>query len=492
MARNKIFETIFSWMPTIRKIPREPVSITPTMRPWGPEWALPMPGYRDHTIPITADRLREDSRTLLAQMFKHDPDVSAAVASYLTMSDTPLTMWVHDADDQIDPVATAKLQKMVHFLTRQTDFDEGFVFKQNLQTLCQEIRYMLLLRGAVGAELVYDKRLVPQRIQQLDMRTVFWFEHESGVYKPQQRTAGLETFVDLDIPTFFVSYHRRDVTAIYPESDFVSVINTAASRQQIIDDLYRIMQTTGFPRISLKVMEDVLAKNAPIQVRDDANALQSWMRQRLNEVARSFAGIRPDMPFAHFDSVEPSILNEKMSGATLNIDSIIGVLNAQNQAALKTMATVIGRGNGTTGVASVEARIACMNADQLNVGVKQLLDQILTFAIHSYGIQGYVVTNFAPSELRPTTELEPQLALRSARLLKDLSLGLITDEEYTLKMYGRLPNKDAPKLSGTNFPPQGGPSINTDNISPNEGSLDRSMVPQGGSDAARSSAIPTG
>jgi hypothetical protein len=300
----------------------------------------------------------------------------------------------------------------------------------------------------------------------------------------------LETFVNLDIPTFFVSYHRRDVTQIYPESDFVSVINTAAARQQVIDDLYRIMQVTGYPRIALQVVEDVLSKNAPINVRDDANALQTWMRARLAEVASSFAGIRPDMPFAHFDSVKPSIINEKNPGAAVNISNVIDVLNAQNQAALKTMATVIGRGSGATGVASVEARIACMNADQLNKPLKQLLDQIFTFLIHCHGVQGYVVTCFDPSELRPATELEPQLALRAARLLKDLSLGLITDEQYSLAMYGRLPNEGAPKLSGTNFPPTGGPVVNTDNVSPNEGTLDRSLVPQGGK-MAKSDSVPT-
>jgi hypothetical protein len=488
MARSSIFEYVFANLPTIRRIPRDPQSATPTYRPSMSQWALNVPDYRKHLSTLYEDRLVKDSRDLLADMFKNDPDVSAAVGGYLTMADTPLTIMVRDDNEKIDAEATKKIQRLIRTLTRQTDFKDGFVLKQNLDMLCQELRYMLLLRGAIGGELVFNSKLIPERLQQVDMKTVYWFEAESGVYKPQQRLSTAMDFIDLDIPTFFVAYHRRDVTKIYPISDFTSVINTAAARQQVINELYRIMQVTGFPRISLKVVEEVLLKNAPVSVRDDTNAMQVWARQRLNEVANSFANIRSDQPFAHFDSVEPSVINDKNPGMAVDISRVIEVLNAQNQAALKTMATVIGRGNGTTGVASVEARIAAMNADQLNVPVKQFLDQVLTFLLNVYGIRGFVDCKFAPAELRPATELEPQLVLRASRLRTDLSMGLITDEEYSMEMYGRLPHNDAPKLSGTNFNPSGGPSVRTTDVSPNQGSLDRSMVPEG-SDAARSDAV---
>lgn len=490
MARKNIIENMFSNLPTIRQIPRTPQAATPTFRPTMKQWALPVIDYRRHLRTLYDERLYEDSRDLLADMFKNDPDVSAAVGGYLTMADTRLTMVVRDDTGQIDPDATAKLHKVVQNLSHQTDFKNGFQFRPNLPMLCQELRYMLLLRGAIGAELVFNDKLIPERIQQVDMRTIFWFEQESGEYKPQQRLVNGASFafIDLDIPTFFVAYHRRDVTKIYPVSDFVSVINTAAARQLVINELFRVMQVTGFPRIALKVLEEVLIKNAPVAVRDDANQLQAWARARLQEIAASFANIRSDQPFAHFDSVEPSVINEKNPAAALDITDVISVLNAQNQAALKTMATVIGRGNGTTGVASVEARLAAMFADQLNVPVKQLLDQILTFVLHTYGTRGFVDCKFDPAELRPATELEPQLVLRAARLRADLSLGLITDEEYSLQMYGRLPHPDAPKLSGTNFNPQGGPTVRTNDVSPNQGSLDRSMTPEG-SDMNRSDGV---
>ncbi|WP_163333995.1 hypothetical protein, partial [Klebsiella aerogenes] len=70
---------------------------------------------------------------------------------------------------------------------------------------------------------------------------------------------------------------------------------------------------------------------------------------------------------------------------------------------------------------------------------------------HQDGYQGFARVEFDPAELRPWTELEPQLTVRSQRLREDLSDGLITDVEYHLWVYKRLPPPGAPQLSGTGF-----------------------------------------
>lgn len=467
----------------IKKAPTKAVSITATHQPANKDQILSAPQYREHLSSLYDNRTAKTSQQLLQDLFKDDPDLSAAVGSYLTLADTPLSMLVYNAEGAIDPASTATLYKLVRLLSRSTDYTQGFTLKMNMAMLCQELRYMIMLRGAVGAEMVFNKLLVPERVQQVDMASIEWFEKEPGKYKPRQKVPGSNNGVLLDIPSFFVAFHRRDPTKIYPGSDFLSAINTIAARQQVINDLYRIMQVTGYPRIALKVVEEVLMKSAPPAVREDPEALANWANGQISAVSAAFSSLRADQAFAHFDSVEPSMINEKNPGAGLDITNVIEVLNAQNQAALKTMATVIGRGNGSVQVASAEVRIAAMNADQLNVPIKQLLDQLLTFLINVYGIQGFVEVTFAPAELRPELELEPQKVLRQSRLQNDLSLGVITDEEYHLAMYGRLPSPDAPQLAGTGFMNQA-PTVRTDNVSPNNGSLERSLVPEGGGAAA--------
>src|SRR5690606_4170302 len=107
-----------------------------------------VPTYREHLQALRDNRLNQSSQDLLKAMFKQDPDVSAAVGAFLTLADTPLTMVVRDLDGNIDPTGSAALPKLVRALTSPTDYTAGFTFKTNMAMLCQEMRYMLMLRGA--------------------------------------------------------------------------------------------------------------------------------------------------------------------------------------------------------------------------------------------------------------------------------------------------------------------------------------------------------
>lgn len=459
---------------------------TGTYNPQQTDRTLTLPGYQEHLTDIFTSRTADDSRTLIKALMKTDPDMSATVNSYLTLANTQPLILVRDLEGQIDPDATKELQKAIKLLTSQVDYTQGFQFKRSLETLCEEMRFMVLLRGAIGTELILDKALAPTDMRMVDMASVRWYEKKPGEYKPVQEiqggTAG-NNEISLDIPTFFASFYRRDPTTIYTYSPFVSAINTIAARQQVINDLYRIMQKTGYPRMSVKVVEEVLVKNAPANIRNDPDQLRLWMNARLSEVRSSIEGIRADQAFVHFDAVEPGIMNEKSPGVGINIDNVIETLNAQNQAGLKTMSTVIGRGTSGVNTSSVEARIAAMNADELNQPIAETLTKMFSFILHQTGYQGFAEVSFAKAELRPDLELETMRALKSARLLTDLSHGIITDIEYHLAMYGRLPPDGAPELSGTGFmePVEG---IDASKASPNGDPLGRSLSPAGSRQSA--------
>lgn len=480
MAAAPSLDRLFAETGVVKKVAKAAASITPTFQPSQKDQILTVPTYREHLTSLRDNRLSQTSQDLLKAMFKGDPDVSAAVGSWMTLSDTEMSVLVYDIDGQIDEAATSEVPKLLRALTTPADYLNGFTFKPGMALLRQEMRYMLMLRGAIGNELVFNKDLVPTHLQHVDMASIEWFEKEPGSYKPRQKVQGKNDGVVLDIPSFFVSYHRRDPTTMYATSDFVSVINTAAARTQVINDLYRIMQITGFPRIDIKVLEETLIENAPETVKKDPKLLREWASDRLNDVATTFAELRSDQSFVHMDSIEASILNDKNPGAALNISEVIEVLNAQNQAALKTMATVIGRGSGSATASSVEARIAAMNADQLNVPVADQLSQVVTFLINVYGIQGFAEVSFAPAELRPSLELEAQRSLKAARLRQDLSDGILTDVEYHLKMYNRLPPPGYTALSGTGFAgaaPVG--QVDAADVTPNSDPMGKSQTGEG-------------
>jgi hypothetical protein len=449
---------------------------------------LPVPVAREHLSDLLTNRQTQNANQLMEGLFRSDPDVSAAVGAYLTLADTPMRMVVRTPEGEIDAAATLDAQKIFRALTSVTDYTLGFQLKADGRTLCQELRTMMLLRGAAGGELVLDKALVPSRIQHVDMSTIEWVEKVNGEYKPQQKVAATGQIIDLNIPNFFVSHHRRLPTTPYAQSDFVSAINTIAARQQVINDLYRIMRLTGFPRMTVEIVEEIMTNSAPASVKNDPVALRQWLSDRRDEIAGQFGDLRADQTIVHYDSSKLGMLNDAKPGAAMDITPVIEALNAQNQAGLKTMATVIGRGKSGVNTGTVEARIAAMNADQLNIPVAQFLSQMLTFAINLYGTAGFVEVTFEPAELRPNLELEPQRIIKQSRLQTDLSLGLITDEHYHWEMYGRLPPASAPVLSGTGFAEPQTAGVDTGSVSANSDPLGRSVAPAG-SEASKSKGV---
>lgn len=465
-----------------KKFKKGGIAATGTFNPAQANQVLTLPQYRDHLDDIFDTRAASDSRALMQQLFKFDPDVSATVNSYLTLANTEPLIVARDLDDIIDRDATKAAMQVVKRLTHTFDYTMGFQLKSSLEILCEQLRYVALMRGAASAELVLDKTLAPDTLRIIDPSSLKWYEKKPNEYKPVQLTSGSSVEVSLDFPTFFISYFRRDPTSIYAYSPFVAAINTIAARQQVVNDLYRIMKITGFPRMDITILEEVVTKAAPADIRSDKDKLRQWLADRMSEVRSVFTSLRADQAIVHFDSVEAKILNEKNPAAGIDISHVIDVLNGQNQAGLKTMSTVIGRGESGVNTSTVEARIAAMNADELNAPIAHLLSNILSFALHQQGFQGFVEVWFENAELRPDTELEPQRLIKTQRLRQDLSDGLITDDEYHLWVYRRLRPESVPELSGTGFAT---PVPAAASPSPNSDPLGKSITPDGSAKAGK-------
>ena len=467
------------------------VSTTSTFNPTSTDTVLALPAYREHLTDIFDSRASLDSRALLKDLFITDPDMSASVNAFLTVADTLPVMVVRDANDQIDRQGQVILNQLLMAMTTRTDYTKGFRIIPTMNSLTESMRYMLLLRGGIGGELIVSKEFVPTDIRMVDMGSIEFFEKQPGMFTPQQRTQAGE-IISLDIPTFFTAWFRKDPTGIYSNSPFVSAINTIACRQQVINDLYRIMKITGFPRMSVKVLEEVLLRNAPVSVKQTAESKRAYINAEMTNITNAVNGIRPDQTFVHLDSLEPGMINEKNPGSAMNIESVMGALNSQNQAGLRTMATIIGRGESGVNTATVEARVFSMSAEAINKPIGDFLSQAFTMAIRLQGSQSYVDVSFAPVELRSATELETQLLIRSQRLKEDLSLGIISDDEYTLAMYNRITLDSQEPLSGTGFhnaPAGGETGVDVTSVTPNSDPLGRSATPKGGTKGARNRAL---
>lgn len=463
---------------------------TPTYRAGQP--VLTMPRYRNHLDDIYNSRTSNDARALISDMSRHNSDVSASFFAYQSIAGSAdYVIKAYDLNGELSPDGIRLANQIIEKMTTVTDYSLGFSSKQGLSELNDDMRFWTLLRGSPGAELVLDKKFEPDSLRLIDMATVTWNEKQSGVYKPVQKPAGSNVEINLDIPTFFVARFQQNPTDVYTYSPFVAAINTIAAREQILNDLFRISQAMGYPRMDVKVLEEVILKSAPAILRADAQKTRDFVDAHVAQTINAYNNLRPDQAFIHTDSVEVSTVNDKNPATTLPIQNVMDVFDAANTAALKTMPSVVGKStNGQ--VASTEARLFAMNCDSLNRVVAGVWSQVLTLACRLAGFQGSIEFLFEPVELRPQLELEPQKTMKFSRYEQALSRGYISDDEFHLAIFARPRPDTAPELSGTNFmQPVEAASVDATDQSPNGDPLGRGMAPEGGK-SAKSKTVKSG
>lgn len=446
---------------------------TATFDPEKASETLDLPTYREHLQNLFDDRTTKTSKELMLDLLKSDPDASSALSSYLTTADVQPKIVVRDPDGAIDREGYKMLNQLLEVLTTRRDYSKGYEHRKDLRSLAEDLRYMILARGGIAAEAVYSDLLMLNEIRIVDIGQLELQEKQPGLYIPWQKVGDKE--IKLDIPTFFMDWYRKSPIDAYGGSPFIAAINSMAARQQVINDLYRIMQITGFPRISIKVLESVIADNAPPQLKVNPTEFRKYLRARRNELVAQFSSIRADQPLVHYDSADISILNEKNPSAGLDISQIINVLNAQNQAGLRTMATVLGRGESGVNTATVEASLFAKNAGSLNHIIGRLFSAILTQALRLQGSESRVEVVYPSIDLRSELEMEAQIHLKGNRLRQDLSDGIIDDDEYHLAMYGRIRPDHIPEVTGTMFVGAKGMQVDAEKVTPNSDPLGRSV-----------------
>ncbi|WP_304634089.1 hypothetical protein [Pseudoalteromonas sp.] len=433
---------------------------------------MALPNFKEHIEDILSNRQIQTSKELIAQLVKSDPDASAALGSYLTTADVQPIILVKDIDGAIDRDGYKLVNQILEGLTTRRDYSTGFSQKRTLRAMAEDLRYMLLCRGGIAAEAIYDDQLSLSRLALPDIGSFKFQEKEPGVLIPWQTQSGTDKKVD--IPTLHIQWYRKSPMDTYGNSPFIAGINTMAARQQVVNDLYRIMQVTGYPRMYAKVLEEVIANNAPPEVKADKNEFRRYLRARRNEISGMLQSMRADQPLVHYDSVEMGIINDKNPGMSVDIKQVIDTLNAQNQAGLKTMATVLGRGESGVNTGTVEAQLFGKMAGSINKPIGEVFSNILTQAIRFSGSESRVEVVYPEVDLRSELEMEAQKSMKASRLRQDLSDGIISDDEYHLSMYGRIRPDNAPELSGTGFN-RAKMEVDAEKVTPNTDPVGRSV-----------------
>jgi hypothetical protein len=469
-----LFDTLKSWSAAV--LPSMPM-------PKAPKGGVSIPGYRRNVVSskaalreqdrqlATADRIvnaraQSKTRKVVRELVKSSPDLSSAASSLLRVGiPERYTVVARNMDGVIDPAATGAAHELLRRVTYMGNADGSMGTQQGLQSLSEQLGLELLIEGGACLEVALDKARVPASFNPVPVSTFRFYEEENRS-RFVQVVGGVE--IDLDLPTIIYTTVDQYLTEAYPSSYYEAAIQPVFQDIEFTDASRRALRRAVLPRLSATVDSDKVKKMTPPDVLADPVKFADYKNTIIDQVEKIVNGLSPEDVLVSYDAITYAYIDGGKDPSTI-IEKIQSVLNGKLAAGAKTMPTVLGHGSGSN-TSSTEAVLYLKQANMLRVKLNEIYSRALTVATRLLGNDVYVEFRYAALDLRPEGELEAFKAMEQSRLLMQLSLGMITDEEACILLTGNLPPPGYKPKSGTMFmsPNQAtitNPSSNTSAIS---------------------------
>lgn len=437
--------------PKVKAKPQTRPSYLKTAKP-NPKAALQRDDMALVNTDITTFRRGADSYETLRNFRKASPDLSAAVASYARTAITnDYLALAKNADGTCNPEATMALHQIITRMNVLNDYSVGFEDSPSIRALAESWVYEIMTYGAMAGELVLDDALMPDKIQPVSITQIRLYPSSDGrKVKPKQKVGGDE--IDLDVPTFFMTHLDQDLLTPYPESPMQSALQAVLFSAEFMNDIRRIVKKAIHPRVVVTINEEKFRAGIPPEMQSDPEKLTDYMNRVIEGLADNINGLEPEEALVVFDTIGIDVVDHGNTNLSNEYKVIQEMADAKMSTGAKVLPTVLGHSNGTSNVASTEALMFLKYVEGNAWGkLNEMFSKIFTLAVRLLGHDVYVEFQFEEINLRPKAELESFYAMRQSRILELLSLGLMTDEEASIRLTGKLPPAGAPKLAGTNF-----------------------------------------
>lgn len=419
-----------------------------------PETALTITDRRLANTDITTLRAGSNTRSVLRDFRLSSPDLSAAVAAYLrTGIPNTYTCIAYNPDGTVNPEATQAAAAIITRLDVLNDYTIGFDSDPSIRSVSESWGVELVTYGSCSGELVLDKSKLPSAVAPISVTQIKFYPSSDGKRKiPQQELSGLK--INLDIPTFFYVSLDQDLLDPYSISPIETALQPVLFSADFLNDVRRIVKKVIHPRQVVTIDEELFRKSLPLEVQTDQTKLDEHLEGVLSELQNKINTLAPEDALVFFSSIGIQILDRGNTSLDREYDMVQGMADAKLSAGTRVLPTVLGKAGGTSNTASAEVLLFMKTVEgTIWAKLNEMWSKLMTLAVRLMGHDVSVRFEYDPIDLRPTHELESFKAMRQSRILELLSLGLMSDEEASIRLTGHLPPAGYEPKSGTGFRP---------------------------------------
>lgn len=397
-------------------------------------------------------RLGNDSRQIIRDFTRSDPNLSAAVASHVRVGITSgYTAIARNPDGTVNPEATTALAQVITRMNVLNDYTIGYDDGRSLRSISEAWAREAVTMGAMCGELVLDKLRLPSHIHPIASAQVRLFPSTDGKKLiPKQFIAG--EYIDLDIPTFFMVMLDEDLLDPYPNSPIEPAVQAVLFGAEFLNDIRRVVKKAIHPRAVVTIDEEKFKKNIPADIQNDADQVNAYMAQVVSDLETKINGMAPEDALVIFDTIGVEVTDHGNTNLSNEYTFIKGMADAKLAAGAKTLPTVLGHSDGTSNTASAEVLLFMKTVEGMVwAKLNEMFSKMFTLAVRLMGHDAVVQFRYNAIDLKPESELESFKAMKQSRILQLCSLGLMDDAETAIELTGALPPAGMKPLSGTGF-----------------------------------------
>ena len=399
---------------------------------------------------ITTYRSGANTDTVLRDFAIASPDLSASLNAYVRTAVTgKYTSVAKNLDGTFNADATMALQSILTRFDVLNNYGEGFSNTPSIRAIAESLAREFQLYGAAAVELVLDKQRNPVRLQPVSVTTLKFELDKSGQIFPTQEIDS--TKVSLDLPNFFYRSLTQDLLTPYALSPMEAALQPVLFMQEFMNDLRRVVKRALFPRLNVKLNSAEILAAMPPEYRETPEKTNEYLSGVVADVADHINGLSPEDAMVYLDSLTVEFLSRGNVSLNTEIEVLQNLINGKASTGSKTMPSILGQGSSSNNIASTETLLFMKSAEGVQFALNDLFSQALTLAVRIMGYDVFVEFAFERIDLRPESELEAFRAMKQSRVLELLSLGMYSDAQASLELLGKIPDQNAPKLSGTMF-----------------------------------------
>lgn len=395
--------------------------------------------------------LRDQNRPVAAlrELARVDGTVGSAIFNFVEIAHTSFKVWAFDAaTHQPLPEATMVARTILSRFDTVYDYTLGFADKPTIRMALEQMLLETVLGNGFGCELVLDKSLLPDRLQVSNYDSLTWVSQGDGLRYPKQQ--GNDGEVELNIPNFFVGELHLSPAFAYATPMLEPAINDSFFFREFIEDMRRTVRRAANPRLAAKLITEKIIEACPLDVKMNPTKMRDWLDARRAEVEAVLSDLEPEDALTFWDSVEIDAI--KMAGEKQDFVPLLNAISGLQATNLKAPPSILGlRLEGSQSLSNTESMVFLKVAASIRKPVEDVMSRALTLGVRLYGQNAYVVFEFDPIDLRPENEVEAFRVMRQSRILEQLSLGLISDDEAFIQLGLEYSPAGYKPLSGTMF-----------------------------------------